>query len=207
MGPLNQLVNAASQYQVGRRRDHQDRRGRAPPGRAGRDRPDRSPTAGSGPALRWSSPRCDSGIAPSFPIVAARRQLRHPARRHDGFRWPVRRGQDHGVLPDRAVLRRQTLARSGWTAATPRVAARRAARGHRLRRAGRAGAVRHAAREPDIRRARDGPRRSWPPSLRITRLTDLIDRLPDGLETLVGPPRACGSPAASASGWRSPAPC
>jgi len=150
MGPVNQVVNAATQYQVGAAAiTRVEEAGRLPA----------EPAQQAGPFVRIDGPASVEFDDVRFryrptPRGAARGQLRHPARRHDGPRRAVRRGQDHGVLAHRAILRSGLRCGSRGRHRHQGVAAQRTARGDRVRRARRAGAVRHTAREPGVRRRR-----------------------------------------------------
>ena len=147
--PVNQLAGAVTQYQVGAAAVARILEAEALPvepagAPAGLPEPGsparhRSPSSGCCSGMRRTCPSCTTASASSSP------------RRDDRVRRSVRRRQDLGLVPYRAVLRTGPGPCGRRRQGRARLADRAAASLHRLRRAGRAGVVRDSAGEPRLR--------------------------------------------------------
>ncbi len=110
MQPINQLTSAFTQYQVGAaavtRIEEAQQLPAEPPAPAHPTSPGTGPLSVEFDDVRFS-------YRPELPGAHQGVSFTDPARRHDRVRGPVRRGQDHGVLADRAVLRAGRRPRPG----------------------------------------------------------------------------------------------
>ena len=129
---------------------------------------------------------CASATRPSCHEVLERRDVRHRAGRGGGARRAVGRRQDDDRVAHSALLGRDGGAHHARRRRHSRSLVRRPARRDRPRAAGAGAVQRHGAREHRLRAPRRERDDEVLAAARAAHALEFIERLPDGLDTLVG---------------------